>query len=223
MKSKKILEFQDYLNQIIEAYQGKNNQLSYQNIEEIQKIIDELNNLKQMGITSNNFIHKAKSFKKHLKTLKDEFGFIPHITNLPFNRPTDLKIKLDNLLKSYGLKEDAIKVIYKELLGFNVRRPKENSIKPLFEIDCTSDNILRFKNVPEYITPLIKEEHYKNIKETEDDLFYLNIEINKGDLKILKEFFLNEYKNYYLGDPELFLKDLLKTIVDEIKKEKTKK
>ncbi|MCT7646160.1 hypothetical protein [Aliarcobacter butzleri] len=210
-------DLKTYLNDILKLSENEKKEFSDKNIKDIIKIVNELNRLKKMGITSKNFIHKVKSYKQHLDNMKKDFGFIPTSNDIPFNRPTDLKIELDNLLFNTGLNPEQIKDITKELLNENTRRPKEKGIKPLFETCKTIDNKISLKNKSPYITPLMKKKYYEKITKSKDDITYLEIEITLGDLEILQKYVKENYEDYYMGSVEFYLKDLMKSLIQEIK------
>ena len=219
-QDEKIVKEQEYLNEVLSAVKGNEKELSYEQVEDIMKIVNNINSLEKKGINKDTFSHKAKSYKKHLKNMSEDFNFNPNNMNLSFNRPTDLKIKLDNLLQSYSLNNEQIRDITRRYFGKTARRPKEKFIKPLLTTYINKDGRISFKNIPEHITPLVKEEYYNNQKQSDDDEVNLNIKITRGELKILKNYIQEEYGDYYYGGEELYLKDLVTSIIEELQKSK---
>lgn len=215
----KIIELQEFLNAILKNAKNSKSLLTYQNVIDIKKIVDELKKLEERNITSKNFIHKVNSFKKSLKNMEEEFGYKPRNNDLPFNRPTDLKIKLDNLLVSYGLSDEEIRDLTKELLGIGIdkddktRRQKEKKIKPILSVATNENGKIVIKQNVKYIAPLAKKEHYSQFKSSDDDYASLTIEMTRGELNELQEYVMSKFQDYYCGSAELYIKDIIKTII----------
>lgn len=219
LSNENIEEKTIYLNEIIQAYGNSEILLSYTDVEYILKIVHELEELEKRGITSDTFSNKkVKAFHGNLKKMEKEFGYKPINKNLPFNRPSDLKIKIDMILSNLGLNDEQIREVTKELFHDESRRPKEKFIEPLFTVESTQDGKIKL-NKTKYITPLRKKEHYSNIPKTDEKNLRIDIELTKQEYLLLKEFVTKEYGDYYVNDPQLYLQDTFQNIVKQFIKD----
>ena len=211
-----IKENLNFINEIIEAHKDNKQEsiiLTTINIEAILKISKELNSLKEIGITTQNFSHKAKSFLNHIATLKEEFNYNISV-QLPFNNPSNIKIKLDNYLQGLNLNNSQISEVSKEVISNNVRRPRKKDIEPSITT-YIKNNKTNIKSKAKYITPLSQEEYNKKFDKNNNPAI-VQINLSVKELKLLDTYIKQKYDDYYIGSFELYLQDQTNTLIKQL-------
>ncbi len=115
----------DEINEVIKIY--GDNLLTMEIFDELDRRFKELEKLKKLNITNNNFTHKVKSYNKIKKKLKEEFDYNLPLT-LPFNSPSEIKIYIHLLLNSIDLNKEQIQQVFKEYDSEIIRLPKLKNI-----------------------------------------------------------------------------------------------
>lgn len=198
----------DYYNEALNSY-GSKVTITNTNTEDIYYIKKKLDNLNKLGITTDNYSHKATSYKKNAIHMNSEFGSRININLLPFESPAEVKIELDNYLSGLKIETKIIGKFTSDILEVKkYNRPKNKNI---------NDNIILSKNGKFYfknrITPHMLEAHNHKMKDDEIPLEAL-LDFST-DIKLSFDLEAYDYLREYITETEfstieLFILDLLK-------------